>query len=172
MRGMLRLRKSPVDAVRIARYHRAMLQPATDTLHQIFTSAQLEARRCNQEFVGIEHLAMALLDDDDSEAVRVLQQMNVSSGYVRNELAHVVPGRKEDPVITGNLPLSPKVQRLINTALVASQAAGREKLSSRFVLSAMLAEASGLVCEAFRRDGGDSNELARALRERDVTPEA
>jgi ATP-dependent Clp protease ATP-binding subunit ClpC len=172
MRAILRLRKSSVDAVRGCRYHRAMLQPATDTLHRIFDTAQQEARKCNQEFVGIEHLALALLDDDSSEAVRVLQQMNISSGFVRNALSHVLPGAKESPIITGNLPMSPKVQRLINSALVAAQAAGREKLSSRFVLSAMLAEASGVVCETFRGGGGDPNELARALRERDVTPEA
>src|SRR5688572_10986795 len=104
-----------------------MLPPATETLHRILNTAQHEARNCNQEFVGIEHLALALLDDDSSEAVRVLQQMNVSSGFVRNALSHVLPGGKESPIITGNLPLSPKVQRLINSAVVLAQAADQPK---------------------------------------------
>jgi ATP-dependent Clp protease ATP-binding subunit ClpC len=149
-----------------------MLPPATETLHKILNTAQNEARNCNQEFVGIEHLALALLDDDNSEAVRVLQQMNVSSGYVRNALSHVLPGGKEPPIITGDLPLSPKVQRLINSAIVIAQSTGQLKLSSRHVLAAMLAEASGIICESFRRDGGDPFELAKALREREAAPEA
>jgi ATP-dependent Clp protease ATP-binding subunit ClpC len=149
-----------------------MLPPGTDTLHRIFTTAQNEARKCNQEFVGVEHLALALLDDDSSEAVRLLQQMNISSGFVRNALSHVLPGGKAPPVITGNLPLSPKVQRMINTAVVHAQAAGQGKLSSRFVLAAILAEAGGIVCETFRGGGGDPAELAKALRDRPITAEA
>ena len=149
-----------------------MFPPSTETLAKIFSNTQLEARRLNQEFVGIEHLAMALLDDDNSEAVRVLTQMNLSTGYVRNTLAHALPQGAEPPIVTGNLPLSPKVRRLITDAICASQAAGQAKLSSRYLLSTMLSDASGVVCDAFRRNGADTNELSRALRERDVTPEA
>jgi ATP-dependent Clp protease ATP-binding subunit ClpC len=149
-----------------------MLPPSTETLGKIFSSTQQEARRLNQEFVGIEHLALALLDDDSSEAVRLLQQMNISTGYVRNTLAHALPQGSEPPIVTGDLPMSPKVQRLITTAICASQAAGQEKLSSRFLLSTMLSEASGVVCDSFRRNGADINELSRGLRERQVTPEA
>jgi ATP-dependent Clp protease ATP-binding subunit ClpA len=45
----------------------------------------------NQDFVGTEHLAMALLDAEDSEAGRILAQMNVQPGYVRNQLQHALP---------------------------------------------------------------------------------
>src|SRR5205085_323512 len=60
----------------------------TETLARVIANAQAEARRLNQDFIGTEHLAMALLDLDESEAGRVLAQMNVESGYVRNALAH------------------------------------------------------------------------------------
>jgi len=149
-----------------------MQPPSTQTLMKIFGNTQNEARRMNQDFVGIEHLALALLDDDNSEAVRVLQQMNVSSGYVRNTLAHAMPQGKEPPIVTGDLPMSPKVQRLITDAICTSQAAGQAKLSSRYLLATMLSQADGAVCDSFRRNGADTNELSRALREREVTPEA
>src|SRR3954463_5525910 len=55
----------------------------TDTLTKTIANAQLEARRLNQDFIGTEHLALALLDQDDSEAGRILAQMNVQAGYVR-----------------------------------------------------------------------------------------
>jgi ATP-dependent Clp protease ATP-binding subunit ClpC len=172
MAVMVRMQSSSVDAAQRHVYDSPMLPPATETLHRILQSAQDEARKCNQEFVGVEHLALALLDDDNCEAVRILQQMNLSTGSVRNELNHVLPGAKEPPIIAGNLPLSPKVQRLINNAVVLAQAGGKEALASRHVLAAMLAEASGIICESFRRNGGDASELVRALRERDVTAEA
>lgn len=148
-----------------------MPQPATQTLTRIFAAAQEEARRLNQDFVGTEHLALALLDDDASEGVRVIAQMNVQSGYVKNSLAHVLPAGKEPPIVAGNLPMSPRAQRMVTHSLVAAQAAGKTTLSSRFLLAALLEEAGGVVCEAFRRSGADTGELIRELRNRDVTPE-
>jgi ATP-dependent Clp protease ATP-binding subunit ClpC len=145
--------------------------PATQTLTNIFAAAQQEARQLNQDFVGTEHLAMALLDADDSEAGRVLRVMNVESGYIRNALAHALPAGKDPPVVTGDLPMSPKSQRLVSGAIVAAQAAGRGRVSTRFLLAALLAEAAGVVCESFRRAGVDAAELVKALKQRDVTAE-
>src|SRR5687767_9216584 len=105
-----------------------MPQPATQTLSKIFAAAQEEARKLNQDFVGTEHLALALLDDDNSEAVRVVSQMNVQSGYVRNSLAHCLPSGAEPPIVAGNLPMSPKAQRMVSHSLVAAQAAGKTTL--------------------------------------------
>ena len=143
----------------------------TPRAQQVLALARKEADRFNHNFVGTEHLAMALLDLDDSEAGRILAQMNVESGYVRNQLRHALPGGKEPPVVSGQLPMSPKSQRLVTNAIVTAQAAGQAKVSTRFLLAALLAEASGVVCETFRRSGADAQELAKALRERNVTAE-
>ena len=160
-----------IDASGPPRYHRAIMMPATDTLTKIFAAAQQEARRLNRDFVGTEHLALALLDVDDSDAGRVLRLMNVEGGYIRNVLAHAVPAGAEPPVVTGDLPLSPKAQRLISNAIVAAQAAGRERISTCFLLASLLAEAAGVVCESFRRGGVDGGELIKALRQREVSAE-
>src|SRR3954464_14923256 len=109
--------------------------PQTQTLERVFAKAQDEARRLNQEFVGTEHLAMALLDADSSEAGRILAQMNVQAGYVRNALGHTLPAGTEPPVVTGRLPMSPRSQRLVSKALVAAQATAQSKLSTRLLLS-------------------------------------
>jgi len=143
----------------------------TDTLSKIFANAQTEARRLNQDFVGTEHLAMALLDQDDSEAGRLLAQLHVESGYVRNVLGHTLPTGKEPPVVTGNLPISPKAQRLISNAVVAAQHGGAPKVSTRHLLRALLSEAQGVVCESFRRSGADSAELVKVLGHKEVAAE-
>jgi ATP-dependent Clp protease ATP-binding subunit ClpC len=145
--------------------------PATQTLTNAFAGAQSEARRLNQDFVGTEHLAMALLDQDDSEAGRILAQMNLQAGYVRNSLGHALPVGKEPPVVAGLLPMSPKAQRLVTSAMVSAQAAGQIAVSTRMLLAALIEEAKGVVCESFRRSGADGAELVKALRGRDVPPE-
>jgi ATP-dependent Clp protease ATP-binding subunit ClpA len=95
-----------------------------------------------------------LLDLDDSEAGRILAQMNVESGYVRNQLQHMLPTGKEPPVVSGQLPMSPKSQRLVTNAIVTAQAAGQAKVSTRFLLAAPAGRSEpGVVCETFRRSG-------------------
>ena len=148
-----------------------MFIPLTETLARVIANAQGEARRLNQDFIGTEHLALALLDLDDSEAGRVLAQMNVQSGYVRNALVHAMPAGQDPPVVTGRLPMSPKAQRLVTHAIVAAQAAAKAKVSTSTMLAVLLAENKGVVCEAFRRSGADGSELIKALKEREVAPE-
>jgi ATP-dependent Clp protease ATP-binding subunit ClpC len=148
-----------------------MFIPLTETLARVIANAQAEARRLNQDFIGTEHMALALLDEDDSEAGRVLAQMNVEAGYVRNALTHALPAGQSPPVVTGRLPMSPKAQRLVTHAIVAAQAAGKTKLSTSTMLATLLAETSGVVCEAFRRSGADGTELVNALRDREVREE-
>src|SRR5439155_21160638 len=103
--------------------------------------------------------------------VRVLRQMNVESGYVRNVLGHAFGNGSEPPIITGDLPMSPKAQKLVTKSVVSAQGAGRAKVSSRDLLCSIRSEAAGLVCESFRRSGADTDELARALRDKEITAE-
>jgi ATP-dependent Clp protease ATP-binding subunit ClpA len=131
------------------------MHDSTETLSTVFSNAQQEARRL-----------------DESEAGRILAQMNLACGHVRNALAHTLPAGEKPPIVNGQLPMSPKAQRVVTTAIVEAQAAGQAKVSTRFVMAALLAEASGIVCETFRRSGADSTELVNALHERQVTPEA
>jgi ATP-dependent Clp protease ATP-binding subunit ClpA len=83
----------------------------------------------------------------------------------------MLPAGKEPPVVTGDLPISPKAQKLITKAIVSANQSGQAKVTSRQLLCAILEEAGGVVCESFRRSGADAAELARALRDKQVTPE-
>jgi ATP-dependent Clp protease ATP-binding subunit ClpA len=143
----------------------------TTTLSNVFSNAQAEARRRNQDFVGTEDLAMSLLDLENSESARLLAQLHVESGYVRNVLSHTLPSGKEPPIVTGDLPISPRAQRLISNAVVAARNSGAEKVSTRHLLTALLDEAQGVVCESFRRAGADSSELVKAMDNKEVSAE-
>src|SRR5438552_18195 len=111
--------------------------PLTETLARVLADAQAEARRLNQDFIGTEHLALALLDQNDSEAGRILAQMNVQAPHVRKALAHALPAAKDPPVVTGKLPMSPRAQRLVTHAIVAAQTSRQSRISTRFLLAVL-----------------------------------
>jgi ATP-dependent Clp protease ATP-binding subunit ClpC len=139
-----------------------MLEQFTDTLRQSLDIAQLEARRLNQEFVGSEHLLLGLLACDTCTASRIIEQ-HVDRQRLHDSLLAAMPKGDEEPVITGKLPLSPKSQRLINEAIVKARALRQQRISTRFLLLAILDEPNTVARQCFRDAGADVEQLIRTL---------
>ena len=107
-----------------------------ETLHQAIRFAK--DRR--HEYVTLEHLLMALTDDQD--ASQVMQACNVDLGELRENittfldetLAHLVTNREEDAKPT------PSFTRVIQRAAIHVQSAGRDEVTGANVLVALFAE--------------------------------
>ena len=66
-------------------------------------------------------------------------------------------------MVTGRLPLSPKAQRVVNSAISEAQAAGQSAVSTRFLLLALLGEGESAACEILSDCGADLDELRGLL---------
>src|SRR4051794_9045176 len=95
--------------------------PLSEGTRKVLDQAQQEARSLNQEFVGTEHLLLAVLKISGTQAQRILRQHAVDREGMRSQLLAVLPYSENPPVVTGNLPLSPKAQRGLQSALVMSR---------------------------------------------------
>jgi ATP-dependent Clp protease ATP-binding subunit ClpC len=133
----------------------------TDTMTAAVREAEEEARRLGQETVGAEHLLLGILDQKSSEAMRVLASA-VNVTQLRRLLDKKLPCAAES-MVTGRLSFSPLAQQAVNSAISAAQAAGMSKVSTRFVLAALLDEPPLAVVEAFRAAGADLDELVPQL---------
>jgi ATP-dependent Clp protease ATP-binding subunit ClpC len=141
-----------------------MREAFTGRLRMALDKAQEEARALNQDFVGTEHLLLGLLGNaDDSEAVAGLKLAGIGLDELRRKLTAALPHTAESPVVTGNLPLSPKAQRAVNSALVKAQTTGAPRVSSRLLLLSLLEESETVVRSAMREAGADLDHLQRVL---------
>lgn len=140
-----------------------MREAFTDTLRKTLQRAQHEARKHNQEFVGTEHLFLSVIECEDCEAERVLRLQHLNPAELRSAVMHDLPTGTNVPVITGELPLSPKAQRVINSAIVKAQALREPRISTRFLLLSLFDEGHTLIRSAIRAAGGDINQLRQAL---------
>ena len=148
-----------------------MRQNLSETLRGMLAEAQKEARLLNQDFVSTEHLLLGVVRCDTCEAARALRAAEVDVGELRAALMHVLPRGKEDPVVTGDLPLSPKAQRVINNAIVKAQSLREKQVTTRLVVLALLDEQDTALRRAFRETGADMDLLTRKLAERPVPAE-
>jgi ATP-dependent Clp protease ATP-binding subunit ClpC len=151
------------DRIRLLEYHaRAMNHPFTHTLSSAVDYAHAQARQLGQEYVGTEHLLLGMLDCSSGHAIVALKSQ-VSVPQLRSNVVQLFPKRPEESFVTGRLPLSPNAQRIINTAISESQAAGEAKVSTRSVLLAMIGATTSGAVESLRASGADLDELHRLL---------
>jgi ATP-dependent Clp protease ATP-binding subunit ClpC len=148
-----------------------MREALTDAFRLALQSAQSSARELNQDFVGTEHLMLGLLGTD-AEASRTMRAAHGDPEQVKSALSAALPRGEEAPVVTGDLPLSPKAQRIVNGAIVKAQAMRETRVSTRFLLLSLLDEPDTAVREAMNKAGADIETLQRKLAEKPATPEA
>jgi ATP-dependent Clp protease ATP-binding subunit ClpA len=117
-------------------------------------------------------MMLAILQVSGTQAQRILRNHHVDKDAVRSQLLSVLPYSDSAPVVTGNLPLSPKAQKTLNNALVMSRSLREPKLSTRVMLLALLDEPKTALLSALRNTGGDIEVLLRALAETPAEPEA
>ena len=109
-------------------------------LETVLHSALELANERKHEFATLEHLLLALTDDEDARAVidacgvdMTLLQTNLT-GYIDNELSGLVSEDEEDCKPTAGF------QRVIQRAVIHVQSSGRDEVTGANVLVALFAE--------------------------------
>jgi ATP-dependent Clp protease ATP-binding subunit ClpC len=134
----------------------------TETLSSALAHADEQARQLGQDFVGTEHILLGILACKSGDAFRALQAETNVAQLLPN-IIEALPKSGEQPLVTGRLPLSPKAQRAVNTAVSKAQTAGQTAVSTRFMLLALLEEPESAVTELLADGGADLDELQGLL---------
>ncbi|MEX0343583.1 MAG: ATP-dependent Clp protease ATP-binding subunit ClpA [Rhizobiaceae bacterium] len=114
----------------------AFSQSLEQALHQALTFANER----HHEYATLEHLLLALIDDEDAAAVMRACNVDLADlkrtvlDYIDTELDNLVTGYEEDSKPTSGF------QRVIQRAVIHVQSSGREEVSGANVLVAIFAE--------------------------------
>ena len=149
-----------------------MRETFTTTLRSALSAAQSAAREHNQDFVGTEHLMLGLLGGSDGEACRTLRAAHAEPSRLADAVSFGLPRAAEPPVVHGDLPLSPKAQRVLTGALVKAQSLREPRVSTRLLLLSLLDEVPPAVAAALAGCGVDTETLTAKLAERPGNAEA
>ncbi|MEM8853055.1 MAG: ATP-dependent Clp protease ATP-binding subunit ClpA [Pseudomonadota bacterium] len=105
-------------------------------LHQALAAAN--ERR--QEYATLEHLLLALVDDQDASAV--MKACNVDLDRLRRDLSDYIDAELDNLVVDGDDDSKPTAsfQRVIQRAVIHVQSSGREEVTGANVLVAIFAE--------------------------------
>src|SRR6266852_1394595 len=110
------------------------------SLEQSLHRALALANERNHEYATLEHLLLALVDDQDAAAV--MRACNVDLDKLRRSLVAYVESELENLVTDGAEDSKPTAgfQRVIQRAVIHVQSSGREEVTGANVLVAIFAE--------------------------------
>jgi ATP-dependent Clp protease ATP-binding subunit ClpC len=113
------------------------LNPDADAIVKL---ANTIAHEYEQEYVGTEHILLAILDHDKSAGAAVLKKLGLTAEKARLHLADLLEKDKEDTWVFGRLPGSPHFKNVMALAIdEATQLESRE-IGSEHLLLALLRE--------------------------------
>jgi Clp amino terminal domain, pathogenicity island component len=133
----------------------------SDEAKKVLTLAQQEAERAGHNYIGTEHLLLALLQQE-SEASRILDELGVSLEHVRRLVASVL-GRSEHVVIQQIIPTS-RVKKVIEIAFESAKAEASSKVTPTHLLIALMKEGQGIAAHVLGDQGVTLDAIA-AIRE-------
>jgi len=116
--------------------------------------ARRAADRLNHDYVGTEHLLLGLLQLNDSTAATILTRLRIEPGMIRAELERRV-GARSGPRITGNIPYTDQVKKVLALANRQTRAANHPYVGTEHILLGILSDGEGTAAQLLKSYGAE-----------------
>ena len=94
----------------------------------------------DREYVGTEHILLAILRHNGGLGARVLDKLGINEKRTRETVEQLVRRAKEDTWVFGRLPGSPNYRRVIELAIEEANQLESKQIGSEHILLALLRE--------------------------------
>lgn len=131
-----------------------MFERFTDRGRKIIILAREEAERHQNDYLGTEHLGLAILRESDGIALMIIKKMGLSPEQVRLEIERNLPSGGTT-VTFGEIPFSPRVKKVIEYGVEEARLLGHNHIGSEHLLLGLLREEEGIGGKVLRSLGAN-----------------
>ncbi|MGE0469286.1 MAG: Negative regulator of genetic competence ClpC/MecB [Candidatus Nitrospira kreftii] len=131
-----------------------MFERFTDKGRKIIILAREEAERHQNDYLGTEHLVLAILRESDGIALMILKKMGLSTEQIRLEIERNLPGGGTTMTF-GEIPFSPRVKKVIEYGVEEARLLGHNHIGSEHLLLGLLREEEGIGGKILRSLGAN-----------------
>jgi ArsR family transcriptional regulator, arsenate/arsenite/antimonite-responsive transcriptional repressor / arsenate reductase (thioredoxin) len=137
-----------------------MYQHLSETAKDVLKRAEELARQEQLEYVGTEHVLLAILDHGLGLGAQILENNGITLSLVKEQVELFSKKRLEETWVFGRLPGSPHFKQVIALAIEEAEQAHNSKVGTEFLLLALLRE-KGCIAERALTKLGLTLEQAR-----------
>lgn len=131
-----------------------MFERFTDRGRKIIILAREEAEKHQNDYLGTEHLLLAILRDGEGAALLILKKMGLSPEQIRMEIERNLPSGGVT-MTYGEIPFTPRVKKVIEYAIEEAKLLGHNFISSEHLLLGLVREEDGIGGKILRSLGAN-----------------
>jgi ATP-dependent Clp protease ATP-binding subunit ClpC len=140
-----------------------MYQQLSEKARDILSTAQKIAHEEQIEYVGTEHVLLAILDHPDCMAAEMLRRLGVELSVLRQEIANRDLGPAEESLVLGRLPGTPHFRSAVAAAIrAAGQVTGR-RIDTELLLLGLANQLGSAAQHALARVGVTAKMIEEGL---------
>jgi ATP-dependent Clp protease ATP-binding subunit ClpA len=133
----------------------------TDRVRKVLQMAREEAARLHHEYVGTEHILLALIREGEGIAAAVLTDLNVDLEAIQQKIEDTVKQGKATAAAGPDLPYTSRAKKVLEFAMGEARELNHSYVGTEHLLLGVLREEKGIGAQALT-DAGVTLQQARA----------
>jgi len=130
-----------------------MYEQLSKRVDQVIKLAHQVARGYEQEYVGTEHLLLAISEEGTGIGARVLQAHGATYDKLKKQVDKLIQASLEDTWVFGRLPGSPHFRNVIALAIEEARKLNNKEVCAEHLLLALLLEKGCVAQKALKELG-------------------
>jgi ATP-dependent Clp protease ATP-binding subunit ClpA len=145
-----------------------MFERFTDRARRVVVLAQEEARGLNHNYIGTEHILLALVGEGEGIAAQALNRFGMTLAGTRDEVVARVSRGSHPP--KGKIPFTPRAKKTLELSLREALALHHNYIGTEHILLGVVREGEGVAAQILAERAGDLAAVRQAVL--DVLPAA
>lgn len=133
-----------------------MYEHLSKRVDQVIRLANQIAREFEQEYVGTEHVLMAIAREGTGMGARILESRGATEAKIEAEIRKLIKASMEDTWVFGRLPGTPHFKNVIAHAIEAARELKSKDVCTEHLLLGLLAEKGSVAYTALKALGLNS----------------
>ena len=131
-----------------------MFEKFTERGRKIIIYAKEEAERRNNDYLGTEHLLLAILREEDSVPITIIKKMGLTIDEIKFEVEKNLP--IGGSLLTfGDIPFTPRAKKVLELAIEEARLLGHNYIGSEHLLLGIVREDEGVAGKVIRNLGAN-----------------
>jgi ATP-dependent Clp protease ATP-binding subunit ClpC len=139
-----------------------MFERFTDRARRVVVLAQEEARMLNHNYVGTEHILVALIREGGGVAAQALESLGITEEAARQQVEEVVGPGQTGPQ-RGHLPFTPRAKKMLQLSLREAIALGHGYIGTEHILLGLVRGDDGATMRVLNGLGVDPNRVRQQV---------
>jgi ATP-dependent Clp protease ATP-binding subunit ClpC len=138
-----------------------MFERFTDQARHVVALAQEEARMLDHNYIGTEHMLLALIREDTGTAAMALRSLGIAEDTARRQVEESI-GRGQHGTPRGHIPITPPAKGALELSMREAIALGSSSIGTEHILLSLIRQGEG--------EGEGTNPATRVLKGLGVDP--